>query len=74
MPWGPAIRSIRELRRAIACGGRLQYRQPWQLNEEAGWHSWIVVERDGTRRVVDPRIAVTAHRKGLVKYETEMVA
>lgn len=63
------IRSIRDLLRAVAGGGRLVHYQPWQVSQQTGWRDWLVEHRDGTRQAVDARIAVTAHRKGMVKYE-----
>lgn len=66
---GDPIRSIRDLLRALAGGGRLVHYQPWQVSQETGWREWLVVHRDGTRQKVDARIAVTAHRKGMVWYE-----
>lgn len=66
---GDPIRSIRDLLRALAGGGRLVHYQPWQVSQETGWREWVVVHRDQSRQGVDPRIAVTAHRKGMVTYE-----
>ena len=63
------LRSIRDLLLAIAAGGRLVHYQRWQVSEATGWREWVVVHRDGTRQGVDARIAVTAHRKGMVTYE-----
>lgn len=63
------IRSIRDLLRALAGGGRLVHYQRWQVSQDSNWREWVVVHRDGTRQGVDGRIAVTAHRKGMVSYE-----
>lgn len=64
------IRSIRGLLQAIAGGGRLLHFQKWEVSQDTNWREWIVVHRDDTRQCVDPRIAVTAHRKGLVTLGT----
>lgn len=64
-----SISSIRDLLRALAGGGRLVHYQLWQVSEESGWREWVVVHRDGTRQGVAARIAVAAHRKGLVTFE-----
>ena len=70
----PIIRSVCALLRAIADGGRLVYRQPWQVGQDRGWRQWTVEYRNGDWQAVDARIAVTAHRKGLVTYESEVLA
>jgi hypothetical protein len=70
----PLIRSVCALLRAIASGGRLMYRQPWQVSQDRSWRQWTIEYSNGDWQAVDARIAVTAHRKGLVSYETEVPA
>jgi hypothetical protein len=65
----PSIRTIRDLLWAIAGGARLVKCEPWRFSEDSAWHEWMVVRRDGTRQIVEAKIAVTAHRKGMVTFE-----
>lgn len=45
------------------------HRQVWQVSQDSNWREWTVEHGDGTRQGVDARIAVTAHRKGMVRYQ-----
>lgn len=67
------VRSIQELVLLLREGGVLVKREAWQLNESNGWREWAV-QLEGWEYQVSPRIAVTAHRKGLVTYQTEETA
>jgi hypothetical protein len=62
----PLIRSVCALLRAISDGGRLMYRQAWQVSQDRGWRQWTVEYRNGDWQAVDARIALTAQRKVLV--------
>lgn len=69
---GGVIRSVPELLRAIYAGGRLMHVHSWAVSQDTNWREWIVVYRDGTRQSVDARIAVTAHRKGMVTFDEKV--
>lgn len=70
---GPMVRNIPSLRALMRQGGRLVKRESWQLCQANGWREWAV-QIEGWEYPVSPRIAVTAHRKGLVTYEAEVQA
>lgn len=48
-------------------GSRLVRRELWELSEANQWREYELQTADGSKVKVDPRIAVAAHRRGLVR-------
>ena len=72
--WGREVRAIPELLSRIAAGWKLHHCETWEVSQSTGWCQFWLTDPLGTGYPVRAAIAIAAHRKGLVTYETEVQA